>query len=326
MLRDKRVAVVVLNWNGFAISDDCIKSLFEVSYTSFDIILVDNGSQDGSGRQLKEKHPQVILLQSPVNAGYAGGNNLGLEYAAAHGYDYVMLLNNDTFVAPGFMEPLVNYMDQHTDVGAAQPIIYFNHDRKLLWNAGSFYNKFFGYPYTIGLHRKLKPAYEQVRDVDWITGCAFFIRTSVLQKSGLLADNMFLYCEDVDLSFRIKALGYRLVYLPASVIFHIAGVSGKAKEKTKEGSILPEIHYYNQRNRIWLLKECTPWYFWPTVLLANTAYVSAMLLYFLLRGRIQKFRAVLRAVKDGILHSIDYSTTAVKPPDSLQHNHILLKA
>lgn len=311
MLPDKRVAIVVLHLNGFAVTDDCLQSLKQASYPAFDVILVANGSTDGSGKKLKEQHPHVIFLESPVNAGFTGGNNIGLRYAFAHGYDYVMLLNNDTFVAPDFLEHLVAYMDKYPDAGILQPKIYFHHDRSLLWNAGSYYNRLFGFPYTKGLNRKAGPADEQTKEVDWVTGCAFMIRTSLLQQAGLLATNMFLYCEDVDLSFRVKALGYKLVYLPASVVYHIAGVSGRAKQKGKEGHILPQIHYYNQRNRIWLLKRYTSWYLWPSVFVVNAFYVSGVLLYFVLRGRMQKFRAVVRAISDGLSGSIDYSGAAV---------------
>lgn len=306
---EKPVAVVVLNWNGFGITDDCLRSLQQASYTGFDVILVDNASTDGSGKRLQEKHPHVVLLQSPVNAGFAGGNNLGFSYALAQGYQFVLLLNNDTFVAPGFLEPLVAYMNSHPKAGIVQPKIYFHHDRSLLWNAGSFYNRIFGFPYTRGLNRPSQPAYEQPCAVDWVTGCALMIRCSVLRKTGLLAANMFMYCEDVDLSFRVRNLGYQLVYLPASVVYHIAGVSGRAKEKGTEGYILPLIHYYNQRNRIWLLKRYTAWYHWPSVFLANAAYVLALLGYFVLRGRMQKFRAVVQAVKDGITGSADHPVT-----------------
>lgn len=311
MLPEKRVAVVVLNWNGFAVTDDCIQTLQQVSYPGLDVILVDNGSTDGSGKRLKAKHAQVILLESPVNAGFTGGNNLGLSYAWEHEYDYVLLLNNDTFVAPDFMEPLIAYMEDHPEAGIVQPKIYFNHDRNLLWNAGSFYNRLLGFPYTRGLNRRSKPTYEQICEVDWVTGCALMIRTSVLRKCGLLAPNMFLYCEDVDLSFRAKALGYQLVYVPSAVVYHIAGASGRARQKAKEGNILPQIHYYNLRNRIWLIKQYTTWYYWPSVLIAHCVYVSAVLLYFAIRGRRQKFKAVVQAVRDGITGSIDYSGTSI---------------
>ncbi len=311
-LPEKRVAIVVLNLNGFAITKDCIQSLQAASDTAFDIILVDNGSTDGSGSSIKALYPEVVLLTLSQNKGFTGGNNAGLDYVLAHGYEFALLLNNDTFVAPDFLQPLVFFMDAHAHAGIVQPLIYFNHDRSLVWNAGSFYNRVFGFPYTRGLNRQVQPGYNAVGKVDWVTGCAFFIRTAALRKSGLFAPNMFLYCEDVELSFRVKQLGYNLYYEPRSVIYHIAGATGQKSEKGKEGKILPQIHYFNQRNRIWLLKKYTPWYFWPTVFAANSLYVLGVLLYFAARGRWQKFKAVLHAVKDGLAGSIRYSGTISK--------------
>jgi GT2 family glycosyltransferase len=311
-LPEKRVAIIVLNLNGFDISSDCIQSLQGASYTSFDIILVDNGSTDGSGSRLKERHPEVVLLTLPRNMGFTGGNNAGLEYVLQHGYEFALLLNNDTFAKPDFLEPLVHFMDAHKSAGIVQPLIYFNHDRSLIWNAGAFYNRFFGFPYTRGLNRRLQPNYNTVCNVDWVTGCAFFIRTAVLRKSGLFAANMFLYCEDVELSFRVKQLGYDLFYEPRSVIYHIAGATGKKNREGKEGKILPQIHYFNQRNRIWVLKKYTPWFYRPTVFVANSGYVLGVLLYFAARGRWQKLRAVLHAVKDGITGSISFSSKVRK--------------
>ncbi len=302
---ENRVAIIVLNLNGFAITSDCIQSLLAAHVAASDIILVDNGSTDGSGKRLKEVYPEVALLTLSQNRGFTGGNNAGLEYVLERGYEFALLLNNDTFVAPHFLVPLVHFMDAHPGAGMVQPLIYFNHDRSLVWNAGSFYNKVFGFPYTRGLNRRLQPGYDAAREVDWVTGCAMLMRTDVLRKSGLFAPNMFLYCEDVELSFRIKKLGYGLFYEPRSEIYHIAGATGK--QSGKEGNILPQIHYFNQRNRIWVLKKYTPWFYWPTVFAANSLYVLGVLFYFAARCRWQKFRAVLHAVKDGIAGSIGAS-------------------
>lgn len=311
-LPENRVAIILLNLNGFALTNDCIQSLQAASYAAFDIILVDNGSTDGSGSRLKTLYPEIVLLTLPQNAGFTGGNNAGLEYVLQQGYEYALLLNNDTFVAPGFMEPLVHFMDANRHAGMVQPLIYFNHNRSLVWNAGSFYNRVFGFPYTRGLNRKMQPGYLAICEVDWVTGCALLVRTAVLRKSGLFAPNMFLYCEDVELSFRIKKLGYKLFYEPRSVVYHIAGATGQRSKGGKEGKILPQIHYFNQRNRIWILKKYTPWYCWPSVFVANSGYISGVLFYFAARGRWQKFGAVLRAVKDGIGGAVEYSGTMRK--------------
>lgn len=295
-----RVAIILVNWNSLDVTKDCINSLKGIEYASYSIVVVDNGSTDGSGKALKQLFPEIILLESSVNLGFTGGNNLGFRYAIANGMDYSIMLNNDTFVEPDFLDHLVNYMEANPRVGAIQPRIHFNHNRELLWNGGSYFAKSIGLTYSKAFNKVPPIDCLGIKEVDWITGCAFLTRNSVLKETGLLPENMFIYSEDVDLSFRIKALGYALVYNGNSLIYHIAGVSNKSKIKGKEGFVNPRVHYLNQRNRIWILKSYTPWYCIPTTLVFNTLYLLSILSYFTIRGRFTKLKAVIKAIKDGI--------------------------
>ena len=142
------------------------------------------------------------------------------------------------------------------------------------------------------------------KKIDWITGCAFMMRASVLRKTGTLKEPYFIYFEDVDLSFRIKQAGYQLGYVPESVIYHIAGMSHKSKTKEKEGFLNPKVHYLNGRNRIWFLKAHTPWWAIPTTFFYQFMYYLAVSFYFLSRLRFNKFKAWLTCIKDGILSSV----------------------
>jgi GT2 family glycosyltransferase len=299
----KKVAIILINWNSHPYTADCIRSLEEVEYRDFDVIMVDNGSQDGSGALLKKEFPHIILIQSSSNLGFTGGNNLGIRYSIAHGYTYTMLLNNDTFAEKKFLQVLVAYMDAHADVGVIQPKICFNHNRALLWNAGSYYNAWLGLTFTKG-YNKQDAADNRVRDVDWVTGCAFFTRNNILQECGPLAENLFIYYEDVDLSFRIKAAGHRLVYHPGAVIYHIAGMSSRKAVPDKEGYMNPIVHHLNVRNRIWLLKKYTPLIKAPTVFVFTAGYLAALLGYFAARGRFIKFKTALKGIRDGLKGNI----------------------
>lgn len=298
------VAIILINWNSLEVTSDCIISLKGIQYANYSIVVVDNGSADGSGKALKQLHPEIVLIESSTNLGFAGGNNLGFDYALAQAYDYTIMLNNDTLVEPDFLGHLVQYMEANPHVGAIQPRIHFNHNRALLWNGGSYYAKWWGYFYTKGENKLPNPEHLIIKEVDWITGCAFLTKTKTLQQTGLLAEKLFMYSEDVDLSFRIKALGQSLVYHGDSIIYHIAGQSNKSKTKGKEGFVNPNVHYMNQRNRIWVLKKYTPWYCIPTVLAYNLIYLLGVLAYFLVRRRFSKFKIVLKAIKDGLLGNI----------------------
>ena len=306
-MNNKKVAIILVNWNGLEYTRACIASLQNVTYQSFDIIVVDNGSTDNSDKLLKEQFPGIILIQAGSNTGFTGGSNLGLQYSLNNGYTYSMLLNNDTTVKEDFLDILVSYMDEHPKTGVIQPKIYFQHKRTHLWDGGSYYNRLLGHTYTSGYNKIPQHKHNIIKKVHWVTGCGFFTRNSVLRETGLLPTNFFAYYEDVDLSFRIKKKGYKLMYHPDSVIYHIAGVTHTQPQKGKEGYTSAIVYYWNIRNRIWVLKAHTPWYYAPSVAVFNFFYTTAFMLYFVARFRFQKFKAVCRAVKEGILGSVKYN-------------------
>ena len=294
-----------MNWNSYELTRDTINSLNATTYKEYDIIVVDNASSDGSAAELKNDFPFIILLQSDSNRGFTGGNNIGMQYALDHGYELQLLLNNDVEVEPNFLEPLIKVFN-NKNIGAAQPLIYFHHNHELIWNAGSKYNFVLGITSTPGYNSLDKGQTQKKiqKQIDWITGCAFMIRSTVLQEVGLLTEAFFIYYEDVDLSFKIKKAGYELAYVPSSVIYHIAGMSHKSKQKTKEGFISAKVHYLNARNRIWILKKYSPLWAWPFVLGYQTFYFFGISFYFIFRRRWQKLKAWNNGIKDGLLQSI----------------------
>ncbi len=298
-----RTAIILLNWNSYEHTANCIQSLHACQGEGFDIIVVDNGSQDGSMQEIRDNFPEVILLSFEKNLGFAGGNNSGFEYALEHQYEYIMMLNNDVFVEPTFVFHLLNYMDYHPEVGAIQPKIFFNDDRSKIWNGGSKYASFFGWTYSNKYMQKEGELQKAVHEVDWITGCALLVRSSVLKQTGLLNEHFFIYYEDVDLSFRIKKAGYKLIFHPDSIIYHIAGMSNKSKKKGPEGYANPIVHYLNFRNHLWFLRTWTKWYQWPTTILTYFAYSLAVMAYFVLRLRWKKLAAVGRGISDGLYKS-----------------------
>ena len=294
-----KVGVILLNWNSFNHTSNCIQSLQLCDYPNFEIIVVDNGSEDGSGKLLKNTYPKISLIASPTNEGFAAGNNRGFEYASQQQYPYAMMLNNDVFVEPDFLSKLVQYMETHPKVGAIQPKIFFNHDRKKIWNGGSYFLPWLGWTYAKRYQRKAGELQNQFQQVDWITGCAFLTKTAILKETGLLKEAFFIYYEDADLSFRISSKGYQLIFHPQSVIYHIAGSSNIVKVKSKEGYVKPIVHYLNSRNHIWFLKTWTKWYQWPSTLLTLILYYLSNMLYFAIRWRIGKLKSLLRGIYDG---------------------------
>ena len=301
-MSDLKLAIVLVNWNSFDLSSDTLASLQQTHYKDYDCIVVDNGSIDNSAEQLITAFPHIILLKAGENKGFTGGNNIGMQFALDKGYQYIMMLNNDVEVDPDFLDPLIQKLEEEENIGAVQPLIYFHHDKNLIWNAGSSFNPLLGICATPNYNQK-DPAHVQTKiekPIDWITGCAFMIRASVLKEVGLLKERFFIYYEDVDLSFRIKAAGHQLAYVPSSVIYHIAGMSHKTKEKGKEGFVSPKVHFLNARNRIWFLKSHTPFWAIPTVVLFHAFYFFSIGFYFIFRARWQKWLAWNKGIWEGL--------------------------
>ncbi len=294
-----KVAIIIVNWNGYALTKACLESLKELQYANFKLILVDNGSVDGSGERLKSEFPEIELLTSPDNIGFTGGNNLGIQWALDHSFDQVLLLNNDTLVEPDFLDPLVSFLEQNPDYGAVQPKIMLEGERDKLWNAGGGYFKGLEMTWSIGTGKTDEGQFDKEKDTPWITGCTMLVRSSTIRQAGMLDPRFFAYYEDVEWSFRIKKSGFRLRYLPQSKIYHVAGGSSK-KIKTKEGVVPPILHYYRTRNHLFLIRSHSNPLSFVLSLFYQTLKNAAFILYLGLNGRFQKVNAILKGHYEGL--------------------------
>jgi GT2 family glycosyltransferase len=224
-----RVAIIILNWNGTNDTSECLDSLKKITYSNFDVILVDNGSADGSQKYFKEKYPWITIIENDKNLGFTGGNNIGIKASLQRNADYVLLLNNDTIVDSAFLDELVNAGESRKDVGILNPKIYYYDLPDMLWYAGGEISLFRGLSKHYGFQEIDKGQYDQSREVNFITGCAFFIKREVIEKIGLLDDYFFCYAEDADWSLRALKAGYQGLYVPTSRIWHKIGVATKIK-------------------------------------------------------------------------------------------------
>jgi GT2 family glycosyltransferase len=296
-----KIAVVIINWNSYLHSRNCIRSLNESSIKDFDIILVDNASNDGSGERLRDEFENIIFLKNSSNLGFTGGNNVGIQYALDNQYEFILMLNNDVFVDQSFICHLKNYLDFHLDAGAVQPLIYNYPERTKIWNGGGLFIRNLAKSYS---NRKFD-GHIDPREIDWISGCAFMVRASVFRETGLLNEKYFAYHEDVDLSLRIKDAGYKLVFIPQAAIYHIGGGSSNSAEKKKEGYQNPDVHYYNTRNQIWIIRAWLSWYEKPIAILYHAVYSVSLAGYFLFRMRWNKLKAVVKGFVHGF--TINYT-------------------
>lgn len=296
------VGIILINWNNYDDSFKCFHSLKQLDYPNFEVIMVDNDSKDDSGKRLKAEFGDFAhFIFSERNLGFSGGNNLGFRYALDQGHDYVMELNNDTEVEPDFLSKLVASIDDKPEFGAAQPLIFFNTPRRdIIWNGGGKLVEPLGLSITKFANQKASESLVG-SETDWITGCAFLIKSEVIRKTGLLREFFFFGSfEDVDLSVRIRKEGYKLWFEPLSMIYHSVGGSSKTKVKTKEGYLNPIVHYLAQRNQMIFINHHTPRVFRPLAVVVQVIKLFGYSLYFLVLWRPIKFKNAWRGFKDGL--------------------------
>jgi len=246
------VYILVLNWNAYRHTISCVHSLLKLKYPNFKIVLIDNASGDNSEAFLRAEFPDIDFIQSGSNLGYAGGNNVGLRYALEHGADYIWILNNDTRVDPLALTALVEVMESNPEVGASGSKIYNMSDPKILEFTGGFIDFVRGTNTVRGYLCVDEGQYDQKECVEFLTGCSFLVRASVVHSVGLIIEDYFLYYEDVEWSWRICEAGFKLMYVPESKLWHQGGASSG-------GGASPDVLYYMTRNRLYFFgRYCRP--------------------------------------------------------------------
>ena len=256
MKNKPKITAIIVNWNGYKDTLVCLDSLKRVNCNTaqLEVIVVDNGSADESVSVLRKSHPWVEVLETGRNLGFTGGNNFGMKYAMKRRTDFIWMLNNDTYVD----EHVLSFADVFADesVGACGSKIYFapGHEYHLdrytkselghvFWYAGGKVDWDNMYASHRGVDEVDTGQYDTISETPFITGCSFAIRTSLIENIGMLDDAYYLYLEDFDWSLRVNKAGYKTMYVPTSVLWHInAGSSGKPGNPTHE--------YYFTRNRL----------------------------------------------------------------------------
>jgi GT2 family glycosyltransferase len=222
--------VVVLTWNGLPDTLACLESLERAGHPKAGeaFVVVDNGSTDGTLDVVRARFPWAETIQNGANLGFAGGNNAGMRWALDKGFDYVMLLNNDTDVPEGSLERLVAFLDGHPDAGAVQALLVSYGDRGRIDSTGV---ELFSMPGARDRHvgRAVKSVPEGPQEVFGACAAAAVYRAAALVKTGLLDEDFFVLLEDVDLSFRVRLAGYSIYLIPEAPIYHKRGISSQGK-------------------------------------------------------------------------------------------------
>jgi GT2 family glycosyltransferase len=250
-----KVVVIIVIWNGVEDTLECLSSLLQDGYPNFEIVIVDNGSTDGSAETLHEKKFPVRILRAAGNMGFTGGNNLGLAEAQRLGARYVFLLNNDTTLEQGAIGALVEAAETTEGLGICAPVMHYFDQPSRIWFAGSRLSL----PRAEALHDgSFHPSRSSAPyHVPWVSGCAMLVRMVALEQVGGFDERFFLTWEDVDWCVRMRAEGWFVMVVPKARIFHKCARSGMR---------LKGIHsYYAVRNSLLLAAKH-----------AGIGYVSAL--------------------------------------------------
>jgi GT2 family glycosyltransferase len=305
-----RVSIIIVSWNARSLVERCLPSVMATDYSNFEVIFADNASTDGSAAWIAREHPEIKIVRHPENWLFCRGNNAALPHASG---EYVVLLNNDVEVPPGWLRPLVDVMTRHDDVAAVQPKLLQYDDRGRFEYAGAAggYLDRAGYPFTRGrlfdTMERDRGQYDDVRDVFWATGAALLLRRSALDEVGLLDERFEMHMEEIDLCWRLQRHGYRVRVEPQSTVYHIGGASLPQASPRKT--------YYNFRNSLLMLYKNLPPSVWRTTLPLRMACDTAALGRVLVQGRFREARAMLRAYHDAFRMRRYYRTERPNPPE-----------
>ncbi|MCJ1706107.1 glycosyltransferase family 2 protein [Microbacterium sp. VKM Ac-2923] len=297
-----RVAVIVPTWNGRDDLPGCLESLRRQS-VPVEIIVVENGSTDGSVEMLRDSYPDVTLLVQPVNLGFAGGVNVGLRYALHRGHAFAALLNNDAVAEPTWVERLVEEMARDESVGmVASKFVTIDGSR--LDSTGECYS-IWGLPFPRGRDEPRLDAYDTLPELFGASGGSTLYRADMLRDIGLFDEDFFAYFEDVDLSWRARLRGWRVRLAPAAVASHRIGATS--------GRIPGFTTYQTMKNLFWVVAKNVP-----------RRYLATVVPRLALAYTLTFWRAVLRG--NGVVAVKGVAVAVAKMPKKLGERRAIQRA
>ena len=245
------VYIVILNWNGWKDTIDCLNSLKQTSYSNYVILVVDNGSADESVAQIHSKYPTVEIIETQANFGFAGGNNVGIKEALKRGAEYVFLLNNDTIVDPRMLSYLVQAITGHPGAAFVGPKTFYASEPKRIWFYGSAIEESTGRAYHWPADVIDGPGHQGTFESAYCPGSALLMRSSVLHDIGLLDQRFFVIHEDADWCLRAQRAGWKGYVVGPAIMWHKVSASFNRSSSTPG-------RYYFVRNGLELSARLRP--------------------------------------------------------------------
>ncbi len=277
MMTKPKVSIIIVNWNGGKVFEECLGSLEKLKYSNYELIIVDNGSMDGTQK--------FATIRNKKNLGFVGANNQAIKIVKGK---YVLLLNNDTKVPPELLDVLVAKMESDSKIGVVQPKIFMMDNSGYLDNAGSFITKI-GFFRHWGFQKKDSKEFDREKEIFAAKGACMIIRKDLIDKVGLFDEDYFAYFEESDFCWRVWLNGYKILYYPKTFIYHKVGFTIKRQN-------VSELNYHYYKNRIAsLIKNLNNWnVLWIVPLHVILSFGIAFV--FLVRGSIKNPLIILRAI------------------------------
>jgi hypothetical protein len=289
--KQPKVSIIILNWNGLEDTIECLESLQKITYPNYELIVIDNNSEGSDAEVLRGKFSGYIhLIENDKNYGFCEGNNIGIRHALKNQADYILILNNDTTVAPDFLSELVRIGESDPQIGLLGPKIYLYHEPNRIWFAGgriSLLSK----SSNRGYMESDQGQFNKIDHVDVLSGSCMLIKRQVFERIGLFDPVYFFSFEDVDLSLRSTHAGFVNVFVPDSKIWHKVFRSGLRNRN---------IPYYTCRNAIILARK--HYKFFPKVALRAPIAVTTEFIICSIRYRnVSALSIMVKGVRDGLL-------------------------
>ncbi|MBA7490640.1 D-inositol-3-phosphate glycosyltransferase [subsurface metagenome] len=286
LISEPKIAVIVLNWNQKKVTADCVSKLLRINYKNFKIIVVDNGSSDGSCEFLTKKFgSKITLIGNKKNLGYAQGNNIGIRKALKENFDFVLLVNNDVEVEKDFLKELAKIALKSPQIGMLVPKVYSLKSKKIIQSAGGFMFWRYGEARLRGHLEKDVGQYNEVKEIDFAPGVCVLVSKNVIEKIGALPKDYFMYGEDADWSFRAKKAGFRLVFVPKAKIYHYDSLSAGPESPVKT--------YYYIRNILIFMRKRAKKSVWFYFIPFFHIKILKMIGKYLILGKFAQIRAII---------------------------------
>ena len=282
-----KVVAITLNWNGRDMTLKCIDSLIQIDYNNYEIVIVDNGSTDGSVQSIRQRFPKILIVENERNLGYSEGFNIGINKAMNMGAEFLLILNNDTIIDPKALTELVNIAQSDDRIGFVSGKVYHYNRPNILQTVGKSTDPIKLVGSHIGADEEDNGQYDEIVDYQFIDDVFLLVSKKVIDKVGGYDNDFFLYYEETDWCARVRKAGFRIVFTPRAKIWHKGSMSSG-------GGTNPVNTYWNSRNRYLFMYRNGTHFQWFHFLFFNWFYyLPISTLAKLVKGRIDIVKSLL---------------------------------